>query len=152
MDVVRKGGRWIDRELSERAQVVAERASSRRPLSPRERELVELVRQGLRNRDIAERLGVTEGTVKVYLHGVFGKLGIGNRTGVWRGDIRDHPLDHTGDLALGNCSRLVHSSRATAASRCLSLASSAFAFGRAGDADEGGLRTTSIDPGHLTSG
>ena len=80
MDCVRKGGRWIDRELSERAQVVAERASNRRPLSPRERELVELVRQGLRNRDIAARLGVTEGTVKVYLHGVFGKLGIGNRT------------------------------------------------------------------------
>lgn len=80
MDCVMSGGRWIDRELSERAQVVAERASSRRPLSPRERELVELVRQGLRNRDIAERLGVTEGTVKVYLHGVFGKLGIRNRT------------------------------------------------------------------------
>ena len=80
MDTVRSGGRWIDRELSERAQLVTERASTRRPLSPRERELVELVRQGLRNRDIAARLGVTEGTVKVYLHGVFGKLGIGNRT------------------------------------------------------------------------
>jgi two-component system nitrate/nitrite response regulator NarP len=80
MDAVCKGGRWIDREISDRAQVVTERASSRRPLSPRERELVELVRQGLRNRDIAGRLGVTEGTVKVYLHGVFGKLGISNRT------------------------------------------------------------------------
>jgi two-component system nitrate/nitrite response regulator NarP len=80
MDAVKAGGRWIDRELSDRATLVAERASARRPLSPRERELVELVRQGLRNRDIAERLGVTEGTVKVYLHGVFGKLGIGNRT------------------------------------------------------------------------
>lgn len=34
----------------------------------------------LRNRDIAERLGVTEGTVKVYLHSVFEKTGVANRT------------------------------------------------------------------------
>ena len=39
-----------------------------------------LVREGLRNREIAERLGVTEGTVKVYLHGIFDKAGVGNRT------------------------------------------------------------------------
>ena len=50
------------------------------PLTPRERELVELVRQGLRNRDIAQRLGVTEGTVKVYLHSIFDKVGVGSRT------------------------------------------------------------------------
>jgi two-component system nitrate/nitrite response regulator NarP len=42
--------------------------------------LVELVRQGLRNRDIAARLGVTEGTVKVYLHSIFDKVGVGSRT------------------------------------------------------------------------
>jgi two-component system nitrate/nitrite response regulator NarP len=49
-------------------------------LSPRERELINLVRQGLRNREIAEKLGVTEGTIKVYLHNVFEKLGVGSRT------------------------------------------------------------------------
>jgi len=41
---------------------------------------VGLVRKGLRNRDIAEQLGVTEGTVKVYLHSVFEKTGVVNRT------------------------------------------------------------------------
>ena len=40
----------------------------------------ELVRQGLRNRDIASELGVTEGTVKVYLHAIFDKMGVDNRT------------------------------------------------------------------------
>ena len=49
-------------------------------LTRRERELIELVRQGLRNRDIAAELGVTEGTVKVYLHSIFDKLQVENRT------------------------------------------------------------------------
>jgi two-component system nitrate/nitrite response regulator NarP len=49
-------------------------------LSPRERELITLVRKGLRNREIAKQLGVTEGTIKVYLHTVFEKLGVSSRT------------------------------------------------------------------------
>ena len=49
-------------------------------MTRRERELVELVRQGLRNRDIAAELGVTEGTVKVYLHAIFDKFHVENRT------------------------------------------------------------------------
>ena len=53
----------------------------RRPaLAPRERQLIRFVRQGLRNREIAKELGVTEGTIKVYLHGVFDKLGVSSRT------------------------------------------------------------------------
>ena len=39
-----------------------------------------LVARGLRNRDIAAELGITEGTVKVYLHAIFDKLGVANRT------------------------------------------------------------------------
>lgn len=49
-------------------------------LAPRERAIVEQVGKGLRNRDIALQLGMTEGTVKVYLHGIYQKLGIENRT------------------------------------------------------------------------
>jgi two-component system nitrate/nitrite response regulator NarP len=79
LDQVRDGGDWIDPALRERAASVRE-GGPRVALSPRERELVGLVRQGLRNRDIAERLGVTEGTVKVYLHSVFEKTGVANRT------------------------------------------------------------------------
>jgi two-component system nitrate/nitrite response regulator NarP len=49
-------------------------------LAPRERQLIAFVRKGLRNREIGEQLGVTEGTVKAYLHAIYEKLGITNRT------------------------------------------------------------------------
>ena len=48
--------------------------------APRERQLIAFVRKGLRNREIGEQLGVTEGTVKAYLHAIYEKLGVGNRT------------------------------------------------------------------------
>jgi two-component system nitrate/nitrite response regulator NarL len=76
---VADGCPWLDPDLATRAKALA----SRRPdggLSPRERQLVALVAQGLRNREIAVELGITEGTVKVYLHAIFGKLGVANRT------------------------------------------------------------------------
>jgi len=77
---VRAGERWVDPEIVERTRHAKEKASATPSLTPRERELVELVRQGLRNRDIASQLGVTEGTVKVYLHAIFDKVGVDNRT------------------------------------------------------------------------
>ena len=80
MEEVRGGGRWLDSELTDRTQVAKEQASRAPSLTPRERDLVELVRMGLKNRDIAAQLGVTEGTVKVYLHTVFDKVGVENRT------------------------------------------------------------------------
>lgn len=49
-------------------------------LTPRERTIVALAMRGTRNRDIAARLGITEGTVKVYLHALYQKLGVDNRT------------------------------------------------------------------------
>jgi two-component system nitrate/nitrite response regulator NarP len=49
-------------------------------LSRRERQLVALVALGRRNRQIAAELGITEGTVKVYLNAIFDKLGVANRT------------------------------------------------------------------------
>jgi two-component system nitrate/nitrite response regulator NarP len=80
MEQVRGGQRWVDPEIAERTRQAKDRASRAPSLTPRERELIELVRQGLRNRDIAAQLGVTEGTVKVYLHAIFDKLGVDNRT------------------------------------------------------------------------
>jgi two-component system nitrate/nitrite response regulator NarL len=80
MAQVRSGHRWVDPEVADRTRGANERASRAPSLTPRERELVELVRQGLRNRDIASQLGVTEGTVKVYLHAIFDKAGVDNRT------------------------------------------------------------------------
>ena len=80
MDAVVAGKSWIDPEIKQRTRLAQERADSAPPLTRRERELIELVRQGLRNRDIAAELGVTEGTVKVYLHAIFDKFRVENRT------------------------------------------------------------------------
>jgi two-component system nitrate/nitrite response regulator NarP len=79
LDSVRTGDEWIDQHLQAEAARTAQ-SRNRSVLSPRETDLVKLVRQGLRNRDIAEKLGITEGTVKVYLHSVFEKTGVANRT------------------------------------------------------------------------
>ena len=79
---VGEGQRYIDKELIDRAL-----AFSMRPihdplgeLAPRERELALLVSEGLRNREIAERMAITEGTVKVYLNAIYTKLALRNRT------------------------------------------------------------------------
>ena len=80
MEAVVAGDRWIDPEIAERTRQAQQRAALAPPLTRRERELIELVRQGLRNRDIAAELGVTEGTVKVYLHAIFDKFRVENRT------------------------------------------------------------------------
>jgi DNA-binding CsgD family transcriptional regulator len=56
------------------------------PLSPREQAVVRLVAGGLRNKEIAARLGITEKTVKFHLTHVFEKLGAESRIEVvlWR--------------------------------------------------------------------
>jgi two-component system nitrate/nitrite response regulator NarP len=82
LDSVKLGRTWIDPDLDERIRRLATASRHGRHLwlAPRERQLIGFVRKGLRNREIAEQLGVTEGTVKVYLHAVFEKLGVNNRT------------------------------------------------------------------------
>jgi DNA-binding NarL/FixJ family response regulator len=49
-------------------------------LTPREREIVELVAVGMSNKEIARALGIADGTIKVHLHRVFDKLTVRNRT------------------------------------------------------------------------
>jgi DNA-binding NarL/FixJ family response regulator len=48
-------------------------------LSPREGQLLRLVSQGLSNKEVAFRLGIAEGTVKVYFSKLFRKVGVSDR-------------------------------------------------------------------------
>ncbi len=52
----------------------------REPLSKRELEVLGLMAQGLSNRQIARRLVLSEGTVKVHIRNIYGKLGVSSRT------------------------------------------------------------------------
>ena len=49
------------------------------PLSHREHAIVSLVAQGLKNRELAEKMFITEQTVKNHLHNIFDKLGVSDR-------------------------------------------------------------------------
>ena len=55
-----------------------ERYGKRGP-SERERRVIELVAQGLKNRDIANAIGTTEHVVKNYIRAIYDKLGLWNR-------------------------------------------------------------------------
>jgi two-component system nitrate/nitrite response regulator NarL len=45
-----------------------------------ERQIILVLSEGITNKEIGRRLGLTEGTVKVHLHRIYRKLGIANRT------------------------------------------------------------------------
>jgi DNA-binding NarL/FixJ family response regulator len=81
---IHAGGQWVEKEALSRAfETLLRRETGTREvatlLTERELELVKLVGTGLRNRDIGQRLGITEGTVKIHLHKVYQKLQVGSR-------------------------------------------------------------------------
>lgn len=83
LDEVRGGRRWIEQHLLQRA---LDHATGQHDgngplakLTPRERAIVQMVGDNLRTRAIAERLGISEGTVKVHLHNAYEKLGLSSR-------------------------------------------------------------------------
>ena len=55
------------------------RVRERSPLSNREREIVGLVAQGYKNKEMAEKMFISEQTVKNHLHNIFDKLGVSDR-------------------------------------------------------------------------
>lgn len=58
------------------------------PLTPREVQVVELLAEGLPNKAIARRLGISDQTVKFHLASISGKLGAANRTDAVRRAVR----------------------------------------------------------------
>ncbi len=59
---------------------VTKRNDENRPLTEREKEVLQLVAQGLSNRAIARALNLSRGTVKVHVSNILGKLKVSNRT------------------------------------------------------------------------
>jgi len=57
-------------------------------LTPREIEVLELVAEGLPNKGVAARLGISDQTVKFHLTSITGKLGAANRTDAVRRAVR----------------------------------------------------------------
>ena len=57
-------------------------------LTPREIEVLELVAEGLSNKAVAVRLGISDQTVKFHLTSISGKLGAANRTDAVRRGVR----------------------------------------------------------------
>jgi DNA-binding NarL/FixJ family response regulator len=76
------------RLVLQREQAVAAVSST---LTPRELEVTRMVAAGLRNKEIAARLDITEGTVKFHLHGIYEKLQIDGRYALMS-YARDHGL------------------------------------------------------------
>ncbi|HEX2059137.1 MAG TPA: response regulator transcription factor [Thermoanaerobaculia bacterium] len=64
------------RLMLQREQTAAAVSST---LTPRELEVTRMVAEGLRNKEIASRLDITEGTVKFHLHSIYEKLQIDGR-------------------------------------------------------------------------
>ena len=79
-----QGGQSIPSQLLSRALDFAAAggagADPMGPPSPREREIAKAAGRGLRNREIAERFGASEGAIRVSLYRIYEKLGVDNRT------------------------------------------------------------------------
>jgi DNA-binding NarL/FixJ family response regulator len=86
---VHAGEVWLDRTLLASVLGDLTRASLKQPIDPeaikiatitaREREVIGLIGQGLKNRQIGERLFISETTVRHHLTSIFGKLEVADR-------------------------------------------------------------------------
>jgi two-component system nitrate/nitrite response regulator NarL len=64
----------------------------RSELTPREQQVLELVEQGLKNKEIARELGIRPGTVKIHLKHIFEKTGVRGRYGLALSGMKDKGL------------------------------------------------------------
>lgn len=74
LEVVAGGEFWFDKELT--AGFLESRTVE---LTPRESQIVPLVAQGLKNKEIASELNIAEATIRIYLSALFRKLGVKDR-------------------------------------------------------------------------
>jgi DNA-binding NarL/FixJ family response regulator len=81
---VAAGGQWLERgavtqSLKRLMTPASAPQQAESPLTPRELELVRLVARGMRNKEIARALAITEGTVKIHLYNIYQKVGVDSR-------------------------------------------------------------------------
>ena len=84
IEKVQGGGRWVEQDSMRRALEHLLRREAGPPthspnLTTAEMRVVELLVRGARNKEIAERLTVSESTVKNHLHSIYVKLNVGSR-------------------------------------------------------------------------
>jgi len=87
LNTVADGGSWMeDRVLRDSWQ---RDRTSRSDLTTREQQVVQLVEQGFKNREIAAELGIRPGTVKIHLKHIFEKTGVRGRYGLALTGLRE---------------------------------------------------------------
>jgi DNA-binding NarL/FixJ family response regulator len=84
---VHSGGKWMETQSIGRAlEKILQRETAEdttaKLISPAELRVVRMVAEGLRNKEIASALSITEGTVKVHLHTIYQKLKVKGRGGL----------------------------------------------------------------------
>ena len=90
MRTVAAGNTWMEESLLQEPARVPR--GSRSNLTSRELQVVELVEQGLKNRDIGAQLGIRPGTVKIHLKHIFEKTGIRGRYGLALSGLKEKGL------------------------------------------------------------
>ncbi len=71
--VVNSGGVWAEQRM------MAKALEKNPTVTKRELDIIRLVSEGLRNKEIADKLGISEKTVKAHMHSVFKKLHVEHR-------------------------------------------------------------------------
>jgi DNA-binding NarL/FixJ family response regulator len=101
IDSVARGGSWIEDDVIAAAGPAL--VPSRRALTGRELQVVELVERGLTNKSIARELGISIGTVKIHLRHIFEKTGIHGRYGLALSGLRARLPESNGiSVAVGS--------------------------------------------------
>jgi DNA-binding NarL/FixJ family response regulator len=90
LDAVCRGMTWMEDGLFRRPEVTSLHGKSE--LTFRERQVLELIEQGLRNKQIAAELGIQPGTVKIHVKHIFEKTGIRGRFGLALSGWRDRSI------------------------------------------------------------
>src|SRR5437899_12194596 len=113
------GGRWVEVESLRRAveNLLRDEALPRpvaSPLTPAEVRVAELLVRGARNKEIADRLGVSESTIKNHLHNTYTKLNLSSRGELARWfRTGGHPRGSSESRSMGGFEQILQPSAAT---------------------------------------